>query len=273
MQEKYLWTYDTDNKIVFQTSYNYDGTTWEHYSEATYSYNLDNKLTSIVVMTFEYGNWEIWGIDSTTYYPNNTGFTNTFYTINFNGGLMEGSRHDFLQDQASNLTSINGYTSVVFGEPLELSSKTSYTYDNNYPFSELMVQSFFRKLHFNHKRLTKDYEKYNAITSQWEPQTYGTYYWTDMTMTTSTESTLAEQGKALAAVTVFPNPASDYLQFTLPESGKPATLELISTNGQRLIYQELTSSSSVDVSDLPAGFYGFLIEQDGQRHTGKDVIQ
>lgn len=93
----------------------------------------------------------------------------------------------------------------------------------------------------------------------------GIYYWTDFI--TSTESIQPNSG-----LTFFPNPASDFLQFELPNIAKPATVRLYNASGQQIINQQLTDGK-LQLPDLPTGFYCYLIQQDGKSYSGKVIVE
>lgn len=73
----------------------------------------------------------------------------------------------------------------------------------------------------------------------------------------------------LDLVEVFPNPATDVLQVTLPE-GQTHTLTLFSVTGQRAVLTQRTTSGQValDVADFPAGAYLLRVE-----HTAGQVVR
>jgi hypothetical protein len=74
----------------------------------------------------------------------------------------------------------------------------------------------------------------------------------------------------LDLVQVFPNPATEVLQVTLPE-GQSHTLTLFSVTGQRAVITQRTTAGQValDVADLPAGAYLLHV----QHHAGQVVRQ
>jgi hypothetical protein len=64
-------------------------------------------------------------------------------------------------------------------------------------------------------------------------------------------------------VSIFPNPAADYLTVDLNKGGG-ATLELLTLHGQSIASYALTDSRSrISLTDLPSGIYAIRIEQEG----------
>jgi FG-GAP repeat/Secretion system C-terminal sorting domain len=68
---------------------------------------------------------------------------------------------------------------------------------------------------------------------------------------------------------VYPNPAQNQVQVTLPQNGL-ANLRIINSKGQTVIQKQLIYRNSfVQLGTLPAGTYWVWIEQSGKRYTEK----
>jgi hypothetical protein len=73
-------------------------------------------------------------------------------------------------------------------------------------------------------------------------------------------------------VQVFPNPFTDRISFTLPESGKIASARLIDAMGRVVLDQQISANaSSIDALDIPAGSYIIELTQGGQVYRSQIV--
>jgi len=264
---KLLFYYHSNDQDSLELYYEYDSG-WVLMGTTEYFYDSSNRLIEILDRANNYGTFENRSKETRTYFQGNLGYALEDYYFDNGGNWELAYKIDVHLDTASNLANLTYYTVDPYYTPTpELSSRVIYTYDNTYAYADLSVKGFFREFHFNHKRLTKDNENYNTTTQQWEPENYGTYYWTNLI--TSTESIGEEIG---LSVTAYPNPANELLQFSLPNPNKQATLELFGINGQSLIKQEITSDTQIQVTDLPTGTYSYQINQEGKSYTGKVLV-
>jgi len=81
--------------------------------------------------------------------------------------------------------------------------------------------------------------------------------------TNTTENTIGmlstENGTALPAIQLYPNPAAEY--FRLVSAGKIQSLEILNMQGQRVRYIQGWVPETISVSGLPAGLYFIRIQQ------------
>ena len=79
----------------------------------------------------------------------------------------------------------------------------------------------------------------------------------------------AVEEKVELALTVSPNPATDWLNVSWEHTGKPVTLDILSIQGQVLRSMELPTGNEhpLNVSDLPAGLYLIRLQAGQQAAT------
>ncbi len=66
---------------------------------------------------------------------------------------------------------------------------------------------------------------------------------------------------------ISPNPASDFLDLTIGDIGADASIELVNTQGQRLLTQRLqedATSTRIDIDQLESGMYMILVKSAGE---------
>lgn len=68
---------------------------------------------------------------------------------------------------------------------------------------------------------------------------------------------------------LYPNPTADILNIELPgEEGGTFVLEITTISGQRVMREEITSHSTIQVSSLPVGIYRTAVYNTHYHHTG-----
>ncbi len=77
----------------------------------------------------------------------------------------------------------------------------------------------------------------------------------------------------VASLKLFPNPANQSVRIKWPgQASKPATLLILNMLGQVVTSRSVTGKEiNLEVQDFPAGMYVLLIEQEGQRWSGRFV--
>ncbi|MCG8330443.1 MAG: T9SS type A sorting domain-containing protein [Chitinophagales bacterium] len=96
-------------------------------------------------------------------------------------------------------------------------------------------------------------------------------YTEDITGVVDTEEAIIPEEGAL----VYPNPASNNIDFQLPGNAKASQVQLLDANGKIVLERnKLENTFSMDVSPLPSGLYFYrLTSMEGNLYTGKVVIR
>jgi hypothetical protein len=72
-------------------------------------------------------------------------------------------------------------------------------------------------------------------------------------------------------VTVYPNPASDFININV---GEPGILQIFDVNGSQLISGHCEPGTNrINISSLSAGFYFIKINSRKSVHTGKFIVR
>jgi len=260
--QKWENSYNSSNELIEIVRYFYDNGSWD--PEKKESYQYQNGLEVEMIQSFYNNATNNWDIDR--------GIRRSYTTANLLDTLevsvMENNVWELCTVYDYNYDSLLNLSTSFIHKNLCLSGtagieKTEYVYDNNYPHAELI--SPYDMEFFRHKMLTGNNELYNS--GQWYQDDIDIYYWTTVIPNNSESVLSGSQG-----VTTYPNPASNSLHFELPKSTEPATVELYNAAGQRVISQQL-SDNTLQLKDLPTGFYSYLVHQDGKAYSGKVIIE
>lgn len=107
---------------------------------------------------------------------------------------------------------------------------------------------------------------WDSNTSQWVASNKKTYYYSEHNITHI--NNIPEKH-----ISVYPNPAIEYILFDLANSSSSATVELYDLQGKKVLEQKLTENRQVAVSNLPKGLYMYKLNNRGTIYTGKLIIE
>lgn len=71
---------------------------------------------------------------------------------------------------------------------------------------------------------------------------------------------------------VYPNPASEYVQFEINNSLESCTVEVYNMAGNKVIIKQLTDNKQLNVSQLKAGLYIYKVIQGTKAYKGKFMV-
>ena len=74
-------------------------------------------------------------------------------------------------------------------------------------------------------------------------------------------------------ISVYPNPATDFIVFDLTNMSETAIVELFDVEGKRVLEQKLSENKQISVSNLPKGLYMYKLINSGIIYTGKLVVE
>jgi hypothetical protein len=94
----------------------------------------------------------------------------------------------------------------------------------------------------------------------------------NITCTAEFASTTTDvEGAEALTISVYPNPAVDYIAVVLPENAARAFFTLYDMQGQVAIEKAIGRREAISVSHLPAGIYIYEVAIEKQRYTGRLV--
>lgn len=240
LREKEEYTYDSvNNKTEFILSL-YNGGSWQQYNNTTYNYNSNNKLIEKI---------EYYSIDSL--WANSQKTASNYDSFN---NLSEEVVYSWDEDSSQ---WINAY-------------KIGLTYNNNYSFTDLVLpfatddfsdEDGFK--YFNHLLDEINIFIYDSANNESLYQKYMLHY----TLFNALDIFNQEE----SSVKIFPNPTSDYLNFSLQSNSNSNNFELYDINGRKVMASTIRSGEQLNMSHLTEGIYLYNINIDGNRQSGEIV--
>ena len=130
----------------------------------------------------------------------------------------------------------------------------------------------------NHGLLLDDYSLYNSAVFCYGAYDAGTVYTSNLRpdisfhVTCNSCSNVNVEEMEKENITVYPNPASNYLNVTLA-GDEAATVQLFNLVGQQVYSETAVNSASINVANLKAGVYMLKVSQNGKVYTSKVVVK
>jgi hypothetical protein len=76
-----------------------------------------------------------------------------------------------------------------------------------------------------------------------------------------------------SAISIYPNPAEDYITVILPENVSNAVFTVYDMQGKALLQQNISNKETVSVSNLAAGIYIYSMRTEKENYQGKIVLR
>jgi|GEM_PF-3466565 len=169
-------------------------------------------------------------------------------------------------DPLGNLILSTNYTSFTLTDSI-ISSEEYYTYNLDFTSAETQFPKP-NAFYFNQDILDrspvypiKTYERYGYEQGE-NPglEDREEYFYSDIK--TSTQEDLVTQ----LSISIFPNPAGDFVQVHFDNNSLPCDISITDVNGKRVVdVQDYRSGHDIDVAELEAGVYFYQVKhKDGQ---------
>lgn len=228
-----IWAYNSNDQILLTSSQIWTGSAWQNVTKTSYTYNGQSQLAS----SLQQG----WSVATNAWVDNvQTSYTN---------------------DSVGNATqSVSQYYNPVLGTWV-LSQRHTNTYNTDNTISHNLVEANNSGVWVNSSQTNSFYENgkiTEAITDMWINNV-----WSPYNRVTYLYNALGIKEQNISKVSVYPNPATDKIYVSAPETFKSVAVYGIDGKKHNLE----ASNNSVDVSSLSAGTYILLAETD--KETGK----
>ena len=107
---------------------------------------------------------------------------------------------------------------------------------------------------------------WDILTSQWKTASRTTYSYSD-------HSTGFSDISAGKTISMYPNPATNYIIFNLEGIAGPAGVQLIDINGSKVLDRIVPDDGRVEVGHLSRGLYVFRVNGSGTSVTGRVILK
>jgi hypothetical protein len=273
---KINYEFDSSGNCIYRDRYNIDDSTkafvlnWKN----DYTYDDNGNLTYKIS-----NNWD--GIDSSwikNYEQNysydaygNTIFKNKLVWDTITNDWIGDYEENYLYDASGNALLKNKLVWDTTTNKFLTEHQTDYAYDFETQFSEIIYPSEYEYWHISNLKyfdqyantmLQKTYSEQK--NNQLEPTEVFNFYYSEKNITST--NNFAQQ-----KIKVYPNPATNFIQFDGIEKSKQALVELYNLNGEKILSKEINKGRKLAISHLTSGMYLFKLTQDSQINLGKII--
>jgi hypothetical protein len=103
-------------------------------------------------------------------------------------------------------------------------------------------------------------------TSQWALNNKATYYYSEHNITFI--HTIPEKH-----LSVYPNPAKEFIVYDLTNISSSATVEMFDIQGKKVLDQKLPENKQIPVNTLNKGLYLYRLVDGGNIYVGKITVE
>ncbi|MCK5782618.1 MAG: T9SS type A sorting domain-containing protein [Flavobacteriales bacterium] len=287
-----VYSYDGLNNLSDEIHYKYQLNEWGYISKNVYTYDTFNNLTED-----NYYTWDgLWEISYRTIYSFDDSNLTEYIMYNCDGSsCTPAKRYSYIYDNydrkiemlestwnlewvnvAKRTVSFDGagnvesFYSFVWENESWLNStrRVSYTYNNDYAFSDLVLPQFsefesYSSSVFNH--LLLGYKQESWVVNSWEDYYEAKFTFVDHNLGLSVDNKLG--------LKIYPNPTSSYINFEFDNINKPTTFDLFDINSRLIISKTIENSTKVNLSNFDRGVYFYRIYNSSISHGGKIILK
>ncbi len=238
-------TYDAFGNLTLAIQYQWDflGSTWQEDEKRELTYDV----TTGTVEQTSYS----WNADASSWVPEQLETISVDLTT---GDITESILSLWDQDSLSWMTT----------------QKQEFTYNPTYTFDDLSLPPVYNmdlEDFFNHMLTNVSFYGWDSDLGEWELEFGIDLYYSEKIITSSPD---LYRGEAR----VMPNPTAGELIFDVPQNSEPMQLRCFDLQGRLVQTSSVVSGQAVDVSDLQAGVYIYVLRTaEGDIFRGKFVKQ
>ncbi len=272
------YSYDDRNNQILQSNdrWNTETSAWEPIAQSHHEYDLHDRLVKEDYYEIDTLSGQFVGTFMTLFGYDQYDNQNYIESKSWDAGTeqwVSQFKEDFIWDELGNLLFMDWrFWDNLAGEWM-IQRQDEFSYDASVPFSELLFPE--SEIFQRHSRLgwIQQYssQMLTASTSEQvdsllQPVMNYSFYYSEFTGSGVNESVEPD-------FRIYPNPADDYVTFDLPDKQTPATLELYTIQGQKVIQQRLPDNRQIQVSRLASGMYLYRLIQGQYTKTGNLIVK
>ena len=265
------YTYNAEGEITQSLNSQWDmiGGKWEETQKEDSEYNGRGYLTLRVQSEWnaDSNKWIITSRQVRVYDANGYSISNAYYGWSYLLNMLVGySFYEYTRDEDGNVLSYTDYIWDLILAAWVGNFRYVYTYDYNFAGFDILAPFYMWQM-------ITSYIEYVYLggtlksSEEWVESDAFTYHYSDL-----------EVGVSVAELTggelsIYPNPATDYIQVTGDELNVGARIVMYNVSGRMVMNQVLDRGGRIPVSHLSDGIYLIRLVQGSKVKTGKVMIE
>jgi hypothetical protein len=225
---------------------------WANNYKSEFTYDVDGNPTALIGYLPD-GNTSQWYFDYKEEYVYNDSEFKNLIKVNY-----------FYWDSRTSQWIFFGYDDITYDVNRNIVLIMEYEYDNG-----LDQSSNFAKIETVYNafgNITTVFYFWNKTSSEWETDNKKTDYYSQHDITGV--PSIPER-----KVSVYPNPAKEFIVFDVPEISGSATVELFNAEGKKVLEQKLPENRQINVGNLHKGQYLYRLKDSGKTYAGKITVE
>ena len=256
------FSYDTDDNLIQEIGYDWNENTsqWDYDWKNEYSYDSFGNTTLDI-----YYYWSSYLLQWIELYEEellyNSSGDLSQYTY-FDWTFPWGERNDYAYDTYGNVSeTIYSQWDSIQWIPFY---KYEYTHNNAYSFDDLILPNHqWNYLWYNHMLLESLGYTIDG-QGNWSQDNYTIYYYSE-----TNDINIVEPG----SISIFPNPASDFIYFETEKLNTDYHIEIFDLSGREVLNTGIVKSQQINIGHLKSSSYYFRVYDKEKTFTGKFIKQ
>jgi hypothetical protein len=262
---KYEYEYTVSGNICMEIHYYWPNNEWIPLYKWDVTYNENDDMTLVIRYDWDQIS-ESWVNASKNILDYNTGgFMLLWMTFNWDNNLNEwigSQKFEWVYDANNNMIqSLEAY----WDESWIYLNRIENIIDLSYSIDQLIVPEWYLYYFFN-KCDQSNY--YYFENSNWVLQSSELFYYSEHEVIGGIEKSSWNE-----ILSVYPNPAHDYISFKFPDSFYNPAMDVYDINGRKVLSKSVKNNEKIDVGILTPGFYLITIRSQNVLVSYKLIIE
>lgn len=264
---KKVMSYDLNNNEIESVRSGYNNG-WVNMNKQEHDYNSNNNVIEYKDFYWDLddSSWYIIGHQkiSYTYDQNNNIIEEINYYLNEDSTFVNNSKTEYVFDANNNL---NEETSYEWEEDDSLwigTDKQVLNYNTSYSFEDLILPFLDNQslLYFSNMLNTFEVYSFDENSNSWYLNGQSSLHYNE-------QNTTNLKNLRSGTIEVYPNPTSNWVNFSFEMDPKNSLFELFDVNGRKVLAKTISSKNPVDLTPLNEGIYIYNLHLNGEIKSGK----
>lgn len=248
---KYEYSYNSAGKVNQETRYYSDGgSEYLMFSKSDHTYNADGSLKQIVTYTSDFmGGWKLSSRSEFVYDSSGNLTRETSYASNQQSSeLVATWRNEYVYDSNGNMYQEFDYEWDMASNKWFVDWKTEYSFNNSYSYDELLLPYSDIQKYFMHMITSNIHYEPDEDTGELIVTGKMKAYYSPVNISGINDISEHE-------LSVFPNPASDFVMIGTGDLNQVVLVELFDIEGNKVISRYQSGNEKIYVNQLNSGIY------------------
>ena len=273
------FTYNAQNKLINHINSDWwNDTYWKEHEKDEYSYSENGRLIQKIEFNkFGSLNWKEEKKTEYTYDDLEDITQKLISSFSDVEGWVLDEKLEYSYDMFNNR--IQYLSSSWINNEWVKAQKTDWNLNTNYSSEDLILPSFITdeigddgfgmmntyENNFNNMLIDNNISKWNSTTESWTDMVRSTFHFSEIF--------LHVPNLEKSTISLYPNPATNYIIFYMEDKFQTVRFKLFNINGKLVLSKEILLGSKISVREYKSGMYFYQLTTSTKTIKGKVILQ